>query len=213
MRMIRGGILLSEFEKLLTVESRTDVEKYFLFLNPTSPEPITYLEKVKQTLGKPLSNAFYLHEIKEMNSLRDMGLDPFKHHHNYRDSRPMRAHTRAVEFQHSYLQELARSMDYSISIQTLIRFNPLLAGDRNMIFQYLYHYESINPDAVVFYTDMKALEEYLKKTNFSEDIDDNQWHETPNGLSIQIRLRPEYKQARIFFRKLLKEEPQWILKK
>ena len=123
---------LSRLEGRLTLESRSLVRRYVRNCNE-EPFASILLSAFDEYKGQPLSNAFYLHELVELESFREEGHD-FVDVDATPEFRELRAriydtnrepHLEAAELHCKYLHLKAEEVGYDVSLGTIIEFDPM----------------------------------------------------------------------------------------
>ena len=145
--------------------------------------------------GRPLSNAFYVHEREELTVLRRLGINPFRRRELDRaidDGSQAKAHTLAIEAELNYLGYVAKSRGHSLPIRVLPLFNPSLDVLNQQ--EYIDHYSTVDTSQA-----MQRLRSAVRRSQEPE------WEDiSPSLISRELR-----RSAQTFFAALIAEEPLW----
>lgn len=178
---------------VLTPEDIKEVVKCYEGLD-LRPNDEFYLAEM--SVGKPLSNSFFIHEREEIRQLTRMGLNPLIFGSEEYDRKYYSlVHPIALQVEFRYLKQVAHDNGFDIPISVLILFSPL-CDPINMPLA-LQTYVSINhsrtPRKIFDYVDCNVL------------ATDDVLNDLPEEI-VPKRLRGR---AKTFYELLLAEEPQW----
>lgn len=188
-------IFSKEYFKL-TPEERAEVEIYATFKQEGANEPGDERYYAKLYEGLPFSNAFYIHEREEIRRLRQIGVDPLAPdiHEQLKENLPCYdyAHRNGIRAEFHYYKMLAEQAGLNIPIPVLILFAP--TEDPINRYDFLAWYKKMN------HGDLTA-----KLYDFSIHRLGRRISTLPNE-TVPSQTQ---KNARHFFRGLLKQEPLW----
>lgn len=123
---------LKSLEDKLTPQNRAQVDRYISNCSEEWSAGFV-LNAIRTSLGKPISNALYLHELEELEEFRRKG-------HEFVDVNPtiefrkererlydtdQGPHLRATLLHCRYLQLLAEKAGYNISLGTCLEYDPI----------------------------------------------------------------------------------------
>ena len=122
---------LDELESRLTPANKAQVQKYIY--NSNEDMTAIFVLRAMGADGQPFSNAFYLHELEELEEFRKKGQE-FVNVPRTKDLRKEREeaydtdlqpHLNATRLHCRYLQLLAKKTGYNLSLGTCIEYDPI----------------------------------------------------------------------------------------
>ncbi|MGV8087281.1 MAG: hypothetical protein ACP5N1_06645 [Candidatus Woesearchaeota archaeon] len=130
---------LVDLENKLTSETRLLVQKYIYNCNEEL-FACMLLSPFNTYLGKPLSNAFYLHELTELDLFKEAGYDfiNVSRSSEFREKRSniydtyKEPHLNAALLHCTYLKLKSSDLGYNLSLGTIVEYDPLTSRqDKN----------------------------------------------------------------------------------